>query len=303
MSSVRVLGGGPDPFSRPSRNLDSAGVLRALSLDPYHDVDHARLDAIRRQLEARRGLGEPTREQQLLEWSLQVEPKRPEMRTYDNPARLSDHERTQRALSQGDLEFVRSFGDVEPDKVPAEDVRLLAELEVVAQSESERRLVSRVLAPIRRFHDRKEEEAGLLTELDRNAPSPWRSDVVRDTWAPVLAERLAEEARARLVPQLEGISAEVRDTTLRGVEADAHAEAQRQIRELWSTLNTEANANANVARERLSALASGADPASSSAVRSEPDAAGLEDARRRGREAREPLQAEADAFADFRMLA
>ncbi len=43
--------------------------------------------------------------------------------------RLQDAKRERRALTPGDLEFVRTFEGTEPSKVPAEDVRLLAQLE------------------------------------------------------------------------------------------------------------------------------------------------------------------------------
>jgi hypothetical protein len=300
MSDFQVIGSGPNPFAPQQRTLTSAEILRALSFDPSDSMDHGRLRAMRHRLDSRRGLGGATVEQQLLEWSLTFEPKDPEVRHHDNPARIRDRRPTLRTLTLGDVEFVRSFEDADPKSVSAEDVKLLAELEASAQTESERRVVARVFGPIRRYHDRKEEEAELLTEIARHTPSGFRCAKVREAWQPVLAERLAEEARAETEPQLAGLPADVREKTLRSVEADAQQEAVAKIRDLWATLDSEAHGRVKAARERLSALATGAEPASS-VVRT-PEDSSLQEGRRRGREAREARDARADAFANFRTV-
>lgn len=294
---------GPDPFAPKRRTLTSVEMLRALSLDPNRDFDHGGLRGILHRLTSVQGISGPTQEQRLIEWALQVEPKASTLpTTYENPARLTDGRRSPRALSPGDLEFVRSFEGAQPESVLPADVKLLAELEAVAESPAERRVVSRVLEPVRRVHDRKEEEAGLLYEAARHSPSGWRCATVRDAWEPVLAERLAEEARAELEPQLAGVSPALREKTLSTVEEDARREARSQIQRLWGNLDNEAAQKVNAARTRLSALALGADPVSSAPVRNDPDAAGIEEGRRRGREAREEREAKTDAFADFRRV-
>lgn len=139
MSSYQVLGGGPDPFAPKRRTLTSDEILRALSLDPNRSMDHGRIRGLRMRLQSNRGTDVPTAEEQLLDWSLQVEAKDPEPESYENPARLNDGNGQRRALTQGDFEFVRTLEDADPSRVPAEDVRLLAQLEAVAQDESERR--------------------------------------------------------------------------------------------------------------------------------------------------------------------
>jgi hypothetical protein len=133
-------------------------------------------------------------------------------------------------------------------------VRLLAQLEAAAESESERRVVARVLDPIRRYHDRKEEEAELHYEIARHQPSGWRCATVRDLWEPVLAERLAEEVRAELEPQLTGATPEVRRKMLAAAESDAKAGARERIRGLWADLDGEANDKVATAKGRLSKL-------------------------------------------------
>jgi hypothetical protein len=301
MSDFRVIGDRPNPFAPQQRTLTSAEILRALSFDPNDSMGHGRLRAMRQRLDSRRGMGSATAEQQLLDWSLTVEPKDPEVKHYDNPARIRDRRPSLRTLTVGDLEFVRNFEGADPKTVSAEDVKLLAELEASAQTESERRVVARVFGPIRRYHDRKEEEAELLTEIARHTPSGVRSTKVREAWQPVLAERLAEEATAEIEPQLAALPPDLRDKTLRGVKADAQLEADKNIRELWASLDSEANGRVKAARERLSALATGADP-QSSVIRTAEDSS-LQEGRRRGREARETREARADAFANFRPVA
>lgn len=301
MSQYRVLGDGPDPFAPKQRTLTSEEILRALSFDPNRSMDHGRLAGIRRRLDSSRGMGGPTTEQQLLDWVLSVQPKDPELRIHENPARIRDRLPSRRSLTQGDFEYVRSFEGADPKAVPAEDVKLLAELEAAAETESERRVVARVFDPIRRHHDYKEEQAELLNEIDRNSPSGFRSAKVREAWQPVLAERLAEEARAEIEPQLAELPTDVRDKTLRSVQADARQQADQRVRDLWARLEAEATGRVKAARERLSALTAGADP-QSSAIRTA-DNSSLEEGRRRGREARETREARADAFANFRTLA
>ncbi len=298
----QVIGGGPNPFAPKRRTLPSADILKVLSWDPNRDIDHGRIRGTLHRLTSVRGIEGPTEEQKLLEWSMKVEPKHPEPETYDNPARLNNWRRRPRALTQGDFEFVRTLEGVEPAKVSREDVRLLAELEAAAESDSERRVVARVLRPIRRLHDRREEEAELRNEVARHRPSGWRCPTVRDAWTPVLAERLAEEARAELEPQLARLPADVREKTLGAVEEDARREAQTKVRELWAELDGEAARKVNAAQTRLSALALGADPVSSATVHSDPGTGGIEEGRRRGREAREAREAKADAFAGFRRV-
>ncbi len=301
MSSYRVLGEGPDPFAPSQRTLTSEEILRLLAYDPNDPMEHGRLAGHRRRLEDRRGIGAPTTEQQLIDWMLTVQPKERERRFHDNPARIRDREPSRRTLTLGDFEFVRSFEGADPKAVSAEDVKLLAELAAAAETESERRVVERVFAPIRRYHDHKEEQAELLDEIERNTPSGFRSAKVREAWEPVLAERLAEEQRAEIEPQLAALAPDVRDKTLRTVDAEARRQAQQRIRDLWAGLDAEASANVRAARERLSALTSGADP-QSSAIRTAEDAS-LEEGRRRGREAREARQTQAaDAFAGFRRI-
>lgn len=297
MSQYQVLGG-PDPFGPKQRTLTSEEILCALGLDPNDSMDRGRLRAIRHRLDARRGMGGPTSEQELLDWTLTVAPKDPEPRVHEYPARMGDRRPSRRSLTQGDFEFVRSFEGADPKAVPAEDVKLLAELEAAAETESERRAVARVFAPIRRHHDRREEEAELRNQIDRNTPSGFRSAKVREAWQPLLAERLAEEARSEIEPQLAELPPDVREKTLRSVEADAHQQAQQRIRDLWAGLDAEAGGRVKAARERFSALAAGADP-QSSAIRTA-DNSSLEAGRRRGREDRKAREAALDAFADFR---
>ncbi len=301
MSDFRVIGGGPNPFAVPKqRTLSSEEILRVLSWDPNRDMDHGRIRAKLHQLETGRHGRGVTREQELLEWAMEVEPKRPsEDQAYDNPARLTEKP-SPRQLSIGDLEFVRTFDGADPKTVSAADVKLLAQLEAAADSESERRVVARVLSPIRRVHDRKEEEAELHYEIARHQPSGWRCAIVRDAWEPVLAERLAEEVRTELEPQLTGATPEVRQKMLATAESDARAGARQRIRDLWADLDGEANEKVATAKARLSELARGADPASSVIARR--DGGGMEEGRRRGREAREAREAKADAFANFQKV-
>ncbi len=301
MSDLQVVGGGENPFAPKQRTLTSEEILSALALNPNRPMDRGRLRAIHQQLEARRGIGGRTREQELLDSMLTVQPKDPAPRVHENPARLHGGRRERRSLSLADVELVRSFRDADPKAVPPEDVKLLAELEAAAETESERRVVARVFAPIRRHHDRKEEEAQLTNEINRNTPSGFRSSRVREAWEPVLAERLAEEARAEIEPQLAGLPPDVRKKTIRGLETDAQQEAKQRIHALWAELEADATAKAKAARDRLSALALGADP-QSSAIRTSGDSS-MEEGRRRGREVREAREAQADAFADFRTLA
>lgn len=298
MTDFRVIGGGPNPFTVPKqRTLSSDEILRVLSLDPNHDMDHGRLRAKLHQLQTGRYGRGVTREQELLEWAMGVEPKRPSKDPYDNPARLTEKP-SSRQLSIGDFEFVRTFDGADPKTVSAADVKLLAQLEAAAESESERRVVARVLGPIRRHHDKKEEEAELHYEIARHQPSGWRCATVREAWEPVLAERLAEEVKAELEPQLTGATPEVRQKMLATAESDAKAGARQRIRDLWAELDGEANEKVATAKARLSELARGADPASS--VISHRDGGGIEEGRRRGREAREAR--EADAFAKFQKV-
>jgi hypothetical protein len=296
VSQFRVIGDGPNPLAPQRRTLSSKEILRALSLDPSDSMQRGRLRALRQQLEDKRGIGGLTPEQEVLDWCLTVEPKGRDSGTYANPARISGRPEL-RPLGRGDFEFVRSFEDADPNSVSAEDVKLLAELEASAETESERRVVARVLGPIRRYHDRREEEANLRAEIARQTPSGFRSTKVRDAWKPVLAERLAEEATAEIEPQLAGLPPDLRDKTLRSVKVDAQLEADKKIRELWASLDSEANGRVKAARDRLSALASGADP-QSSAIRTPADSS-LEAGRRRGREAREAREAKVGAFANF----
>lgn len=233
--SFQPIGGGPNPFAPKPTTLSSADILRVLGLDPHRSMDHGSIRGILHRLKSARGIGDSSQEQRLLEWALTVEAGESSPETYRNPARLSDWKREQRALSQGDFEFVRTLEGVEPAKVPAEDVRLLAELEVAAQSEPERRVVTRVLNPIRRLHDRREEEVELRNQIARHSPSGWRCPAVRDAWTPVLQERLAEEAREELEPQLSGLPSDVRQKTLAAVEEDARREAQTKIHQLWAS--------------------------------------------------------------------
>lgn len=298
----QVIGGGPDPFAPKPRTLTSEELLRVIALDPHDDMDYARLRYFRRLVDSRRGIGAPTREDELISWSMTVEPKRPEVRSsYTNPARLSDHSRESRQLTQGDLEFLRLIEGVAPGDVPAEDVRLLAELEVTAKTPTERRLVGRVLNPIRRHHDRKEEEAGLLNQIAENTPSVWRSQPVREAWLPVLTERLAEEARVKLEAELAGVSTDVREKVLGGVDAEARTEANQRISELWRNLEAETATRASAARQRLSELATGAEPESSAPAPLDLEP-GVEDAQQRGREFADNHQSKVDAFAGFRSI-
>ncbi len=300
MSDFRVIGGGPNPFPvLKQRTLSSDEILRVLSWDPNRDMDHGRIRAKLHQLETGRYGRGATREQQLLEWAMGVEPKRFENRAYDNPARLAEKP-SPRQLSIGDFEFVRNFDGADPTAVSSADVKLLARLEAAAESESDRRVVARVLNPIRRHHDRREEEAELHYEIARNQPSGWRCATVRDLWEPVLAERLAEEVRTELEPQLRAASPELRDKMLATAESDAKAEARQRIRDLWAELDGEASEKVTRAKARLSELARGADPASSVIARR--DGGGIEEGRRRGREAREAREAKADAFAGFQKV-
>lgn len=304
MTQFRTLGdlSGPDPFAPKPRTLTSEELLRVIALDPHDDMGHGGLRYFHRLVESRRGIGAPTREHELISWSMQIEPKRPEVRSsYTNPARLSDHSREPRQLTQGDLEFLRTIEGVAPGDVPVEDVRLLAELEATAESATERRLVGRVLNPIRRHHDRKEEEAALLNQIAENAPSVWRSQPVREAWLPVLAERLAEEARVRLEAELAEVSTDVREKVLGGVDADARTEANQRISDLWTNLEAETGSRANAARQRLSELASGAEPESSAPAPLNPDP-GVEAARQRGREFADNHQRNVDALAGFRTI-
>jgi hypothetical protein len=302
LNGMRVIGDGPNPFAPKPRTLPSVDILRVLGWDPNDSMDHGRIRAIRQKLESVRGMGGPTQEQRLMDWALQVEPKRPSaVEVSQNPARLPDWKREPRALSAGEIEFLRSFEGVEPSKVPTEDVQLLAKMEASAESEPERRAVARVLNPMRRLHDRREEEAELRNEVARHRPSGWRCPTVRQAWEPVLAERLAEEARAELEPQLTGLSQDLREKTLAAAEEDARREAQIRIRELWGELDAEAAGKVRTAQARLSALALGANPVSS-ATNAAPASAGIEEGRRRGREAREAREVQADAFAGFRKI-
>ncbi len=302
MTDFQVIGGGPNPLAPPKqRKLSSDEILRVLSFDPNDEMDHGRIRAWVHRLQSGKFLFGVTREQELLEWSMQVEPKRRlEREVYDNPARLGDPKRNPRPLTLGDFEFVRSLQGADPKDVPAGDVRHLAELEAAAESYSERSVVARVMDPIRRFHDRREEEVELHSEIARNQPSGWRCATVRDLWEPVLAERLAEEVRTELEPQLRAASPELRDKMLATAESDARAEARQRIRDLWAELDGEASEKVTRAKARLSELARGADPASSAIARR--DGGGIEEGRRRGREAREAREARADAFGNFQRV-
>ncbi|HSH58525.1 MAG TPA: hypothetical protein VK988_02575 [Acidimicrobiales bacterium] len=301
--TVGDTSGRPESLFAPpkQRRLSSDEILRCLTFDPNDEMDHGRIRAWVHKLQAGKYLFGVSREQELLEWSMQVEPKRrvPEQ-TYDNPARLRDPNRKPRALTLGDFEFVRSFEGVDPKDVPPADVRHLAELEAAAESYSERSVVARVMDPIRRFHDLKEEQAVLANEIARHQPSGWRSATVREAWEPVLAERLAEEVRAELEPQLLGATPELRQKMLATAESEARAEARQRIRDLWAGLAREENERVAAAQARLSALAGGADPASSAIASREPG--GMEEGRRRGREAREAREAKAEAFANFQRV-
>ncbi|HSH61273.1 MAG TPA: hypothetical protein VK988_16855 [Acidimicrobiales bacterium] len=263
-------------------------------------MDHGRIRGWVHKLQAGKFLFGVSREQELLEWAMEVQPKRPlANQAYDNPARLREKP-SPRQLSIGDFEFVRTFDGADPKTVSAADVKLLAQLEAAAESESEHRVVARVLDRLRRYHDRKEEEAELHYEIARHQPSGWRCATVRDYWEPVLAERLAEEVKAELEPQLTGATPEVREKMLRTAESDARASARQRIRDLWAHLDGEANEKVATAKARLSELARGADPASSAIARR--DGGGMEEGRRRGRAAREAREARADAFANFQKV-
>ncbi len=157
-----------------------------------------------------------------------------------------------------------------------------------------------MLGPIRRHHDRKEEEAQLRNTIAEHKPSGYRCSVIADAWVPVLAERLAEENRAEIEPQLAGLPSDVREKTVAAVTNDAQREARDRVSELWRQLDGEAAEKVNTAQARLSALALEADP-ESSAIRTS-ETSSMEEGRRRGREHREAREARADAFAGFRRI-
>ncbi len=299
MTDLRPIGDGPNPLAPPPQKLSSREILRLLALDPYRSMERGRLRATRDRLQDGRRGGGRSAEQQLLDWSLSVEPKRDTVERYDNPARINGPRPRQRSLSLGDFEFVRSFDGADPSTVSVDDVKHLAELEAAAESQSDRRVVARVFGPIRAHHDRREEEAELRSQIARHQPSGWRSRAVLEAWEPVLAQRLAEEARAELEPQLRGVAAEVREKTLAAAESEAKAEARQRIDELWADLDAEASERVATARARLAALAAGADPTSSAIALLE--SGGMEAGRRRGREDREEREARNKAFAEFGM--
>lgn len=241
-------------------------------------------------------LGTPLENRHLLEWMIDAHTRRPDGRVYSNPARLPEGRRKPRPLTAADIEFVCSFDGTSPASVPAEDIRLLAQLEAAAQDEISRRVVARVLGPIRRHHDRQEEEAELRNTVDRHS-STWRTSTVRDAWAPVLAERLAEEARAEIEPQLSGLDPVVREKALHGAASEAERSASTRVDEVLAALDREAAAKVKVAQRRLAALAGGAEP-ESSAVRT--TSSSYEEGRRRGREEREArTEARTEASASF----
>jgi hypothetical protein len=281
--------------------LSSAEVLRLAAMDPSDRVTRGRLRAQLTRL--RRAAGSANvPDRRLLEYMLTAPPApAPDYTPPANPMRLTGRRPSPRALTTGDIEYLRTFDGVDPASVSDDDAALLAELEAVASSPTERRLVERVVDPIRAHFDRQEELPGhRLTVETTSRAVAFRTPAVEPVVLPLLEERLAAEACAEVERQLDGASEEIRASTLAAVADQASARAVRAFPAAWSSAEQRRIAARDAAQARLDALAAGAPPKRPSkpapAVSSAEEAGrerARDDLRRRGRPTQRDLL---DAF-------
>jgi len=294
---------------QPPFTLTPAELVEVSTIDPSNAVDSARLRGLRHRVARRSRSGHATDDSRLIDWLLESFPTtapKPKPALYDNPARL-DGPRQQRSLAPGDFEFVRTLATERPERAAPEDVRHLAELEAAASSESERRVVGRVLAPIRRHHDRLEEESTLRHEL-ASVPTPVRRPAVTAEVTKLLRLRLAEERRAELEPAIASAPAHLREQLVRDLVTEvssAERAATPMLQARWAEADAQVAQRTTEGQRRLTALVLGADPVSSSNLPPFPDPA-LQAARERGRAHAEQRSIDRDghpnAFAGFRSL-
>lgn len=202
----------------------------------------------------------------LLNWLANEQPPEPPVAPdrYVNPM-LAVPDGPRQPLTSEQLAFLERFRGATASMVSAEDAAELARLEQVAESGAGQRLVAEVVAPIRRHHDRREEEAELRAELDRLRPSSWRSR--RDN-LPVLAgwvgDVMADEAetalREYLVP---GTPPEIAAELVAGCRTAALSSAHQRLAEIWDAAEADLAAQRSTLEERLLHLAWGGDPKSS----------------------------------------
>ncbi len=261
---------------RPPFRLAGAELLEVVSRDPRDPLHRGRLRALLARLQ-RESYGRPTPQRPLLEWMLaQAEGSS----SYDHPMRGPVNGRP-RALTVGDVEFLNSLRGVPPAHVSAQDAALLHELDAVAESSTERRLVAQVVDPVRRHHDRCAEEAQLRATVARQ---PWHSPENRLLALQWVEDAMVAEARARLNAQLQpGTRDDVRERIEHEAIEGARGLARAGMEEAWVTGDPRLAVEREAARARLSELARGADPRSSKPAG--PSRA-LEDGRERARKER-----------------
>jgi hypothetical protein len=263
----------------PTPKMSTDDLLRVLAMDPSDRLAQGRLKALRTRLSHGTSLRTPDRE--LIDFMLATEPVDVVPAVHDHPMRLRGAPPKPRALTAGDFEFVRSIKDKPPASVTAAEARLLAELEAVAQSNTERHVIGAVADPVRRHHDRLAEEGPLRARVERASRQvPFHSTAVESRVLPLLVDRMAEEARAELAPELANAPDEVRERALAAAESDAQQQARGALHELWRLSAAERAAERDAAQARLTGLAQGSSPKSTKPPATSP---ALEDGRERAR--------------------
>jgi hypothetical protein len=285
----------------PVRELSVDELLRILALDPSDRLARGQLRALRRRLSANTTRRTPDRD--LVEFMLTAEPaEQPAVAGHVHPMQLPGPRPKPRPFTTGDIEYLRTFEGVDPSTVSEDDARLLSELEVVAQSPTERRLVERVADPIRRHHDRLAEEAPLRAAIDATSRVvAFRSPPVESRVLPLLEDRLVAEARAIVERGLVGASDEVRERTIAAAENDARAQARGALTEVWRSAEEDRQTVRDAAQARLDSLAGGADPKSTKPAAPVPSAMDVGRQRAVDQMAAQPsAQDLVDRFADSR---
>ena len=120
-----------------------------------------------------------------------------------NPCELrQDPERGAKVLDANDRAWLDTLDQT---TLSDDDARVLTAWYADVDSRSERALIDRVLGPVRRRHDRAAEQAQLRPVLARGTRTvPCRDQGWRKAWEDLLGERMAEEAKVALFPQLRG---------------------------------------------------------------------------------------------------
>lgn len=235
----------------------SAELVELLTLDPGRQYDRGRLKARRASLEGD--------DRTLVDKILALcEPTTDAAAPLTHPMALDRAPKRRGGLNAGDLKLLDDLRAAAPSAISDTDARIVAELEAVAETSAERRLVAQVAEPLRRHHDRRLEEAQLRTTVaDAARPVGWRT--LESAALPLLADRMTEEALAQVANDLKdaGVSRE----TVERMMDDAATLAERNARDVltgaWRAAEDERNSRKAAAEFRLSELALGKPPKSS----------------------------------------